>query len=131
MATRMVNLEPDPDAAMNAAHMADPLPDFPADATLEEKVTQVLQTIYDPEIPVDIHALGLIYRLDIDADGVASIDMTLTSPACPVAGSLPGQVCRKVEAVPGISAAKVQLVWDPPWTKDRISEAAQLELGLF
>src|SRR6266851_4352630 len=86
-------------------------------ASLEEKVIATLQTVYDPEIPVNIHELGLIYDLKISSAGEVAIQMTLTSPACPVAGSLPGEVQRKLLAVPGVTAAKVDLVWDPPWDK--------------
>jgi FeS assembly SUF system protein len=105
----------------------------PADAgqDLEPRVIAALRTCYDPEIPVNIYELGLIYKLDVDAAGKVNIRMTLTSPACPVAGSLPGEVQAKVQAVPGVTAANVELVWDPPWDKDRMSEAAMLELGLF
>jgi FeS assembly SUF system protein len=128
MQTHPLQFRPDP-AGTDAAAPAPP--SFPDDATLEEKVTLALKTVYDPEIPVDIHALGLIYALDIDADGVARIAMTLTAPACPVAGTLPEQVRRVVEAVPGIRAVTVELVWDPPWTQERMSDAARLELGLL
>jgi FeS assembly SUF system protein len=98
---------------------------------LEQRVIAALRTCYDPEIPVNIYELGLIYKLDVDASGKVNIRMTLTSPACPVAGSLPGEVQAKVQAVPGVTAANVELVWDLPWDKDRMSEAAMLELGLF
>jgi len=105
-------------------------PDLPANASLEDRVTAVLKTIYDPEIPIDIHELGLIYELKIDPAGAAAIKMTLTSPACPVAMSLVGEVQNKVAAVPGVTSATVDLVWDPPWDKSRMSEAAALHLGL-
>jgi FeS assembly SUF system protein len=98
---------------------------------LKERVIAALHSCYDPEIPVDIYELGLIYQLDVDPAGVVSIQMTLTSPGCPVAGSLPGEVRSTVEAVPGVTAAKVEVVWDPPWDKSRMSEAAMLQLGLF
>jgi FeS assembly SUF system protein len=107
---------------------AQPAP--PADAPLEERVIAALHTCYDPEIPVDIYELGLIYELKVDAGAVA-IKMTLTTPACPVAGALPAEVERKVAAVPGVTSARVELVWDPPWDKSRMSEEAQLTLGLF
>jgi FeS assembly SUF system protein len=102
-----------------------------AEQDLEQRVIAALRTCYDPEIPVNIYELGLIYKLDVDASGKVNIRMTLTSPACPVAGSLPGEVQAKVQAVPGVTVANVELVWDPPWDKDRMSEAAMLELGLF
>jgi FeS assembly SUF system protein len=105
----------------------------PADpgATLEEKVIAALRSCFDPEIPVNIYELGLIYDLQIDPSGAVSIRMTLTSPACPVAGALPGDVQAKVQAVPGVTSAKVELVWDPPWEMSRMSEEARLHLGLF
>ncbi|MFM7149087.1 MAG: SUF system Fe-S cluster assembly protein [Gemmataceae bacterium] len=105
--------------------------ELPPDATLEERVEATLKSIYDPELPVNIHDLGLIYDLQVSPTGEVSIRMTLTAPNCPVAGSLPGEVRNRVAAVPGVTSAKVDLVWDPPWTKDRMSEAAQLELGFF
>ena len=110
---------------------ANPAPQLPADAPLEEKVIAALKTCYDPEIPVNIYELGLIYELKVDPTGAVSIKMTLTSPACPVAGALPREVEQKVAAVPGVTSAKVELVWDPPWDKGRLSEEAQLQLGLF
>jgi FeS assembly SUF system protein len=100
-------------------------------ASLEERVVAALHSVYDPEIPVDIYELGLIYDLKIDPSGAVAIRMTLTSPGCPVAGSLPGEVRSKVEAVPGVTSATVALVWEPPWGKERMSEAAQLTLGMF
>jgi FeS assembly SUF system protein len=110
---------------------AAPAVDLPPEATLEERVVAVIKTIFDPELPVNIHELGLIYSLDVTPAGEVAIQMTLTSPNCPVAGSLPGEVQRKVAAVPGVTSAKVDLVWEPPWTKERMSEAALLELGLY
>ena len=98
---------------------------------LQEKIVAVLRTCFDPEIPVNIHELGLIYGIDVQESGEVGIRMTLTSPACPVAGSLPPEVQAKVAAVPGVKSAKVELVWDPPWTPERMSEAAKLELGMF
>ena len=100
-------------------------------ASLEERVIAVLRTVYDPEIPVNIYELGLVYDLKVDPSGAVAIRMTLTSPMCPVAEALPGEVRSKVEAVPGVTSAKVDLVWDPPWDKSRMSEEAQLALGLF
>ena len=98
---------------------------------LREDVVAMLKTCYDPEIPVDIYELGLIYEIDVQASGHVDVKMTLTSPACPVAGTLPPEVEQKVEAVDGVSSATVDVVWDPPWDKDMMSEAAQLELGMF
>ena len=102
----------------------------PSGADLHDRVVEALKTIYDPEIPVNIYDLGLIYRVEIK-DGFAEVDMTLTSPGCPVAQTFPGMVEGAVKLVPGISGAAVELVWDPPWTQTLISEAARLELGLI
>jgi FeS assembly SUF system protein len=99
--------------------------------SLEERVVAVLRTCYDPEIPVNIYELGLIYDIQIDSNNVVDLRMTLTSPACPVAGSLPPEVQAKIKNIPGVSAAKVEIVWDPPWTQDRMSDAAKLQLGLL
>ena len=109
---------------------AAPVPELPADAPLEERVVAALRTIYDPEIPLNIHDLGLIYQLTIGDGNDVAIEMTLTSPNCPVAASLVGEVQRKVAAVPGVASAKVDLVWEPPWDKSRLSEDAALLLGL-
>ena len=97
---------------------------------LAERVVEALKTVYDPEIPVNIYDLGLIYKVDIH-DAFADIDMTLTAPGCPVAATFPGMVERTVALVPGIKGAAVELVWDPPWTQALINEAARLELGLI
>jgi FeS assembly SUF system protein len=112
-----------------AAPAADLSPE--AVAELEERVLDVLRTCYDPEIPVNIVELGLIYAIDITPAGAVGIQMTLTSPACPVAGSLPPEVQAKVQGLPGVASTKVDVVWDPPWTPDRMSEAAKLQLGMF
>ncbi|MDG1914598.1 MAG: SUF system Fe-S cluster assembly protein [Crocinitomix sp.] len=98
---------------------------------LEENIIAALKEIYDPEIPVDIFELGLIYEVKIKADGFVDVDMTLTSPNCPVAESLPVDVKNKVETVFGVTEAKVNIVFDPPWDKDMMSEEAQLELGFL
>lgn len=98
---------------------------------LERKVVQVLRTIYDPEIPVNIYDLGLIYDLDVRDSGEVNVRMTLTSPNCPVAQGFPEQVECAVNAIPGVTQASVELVWDPPWSREMMSEAAQLELGLL
>ena len=94
----------------------------------EEAVIAALKTVYDPEIPVDIYELGLIYKLEVDAGNV-EIQMTLTSPACPVAGTLPGDVESRVREVEGVTDVLVDLVWDPPWGMEKMSEAARLQLG--
>ena len=98
---------------------------------LKERIVEVLKTIYDPEIPVDIYELGLIYNIDIDERNVAHIKMTLTSPGCPVAGSLPGEVEANIRSVVGIKDVDVELVWDPPWGMEMMSEEAKLALGLM
>jgi len=98
---------------------------------LEGAVVDALKTVFDPEIPVNIYELGLIYDLDVSAEGAVAIKMTLTSPACPVAGSLPGEVKDKAAGVAGVTAAEVELVWDPVWNPSMMSEAAKLELGMF
>ena len=101
------------------------------DPELRSRVITALKEIYDPEIPLNIYDLGLIYRIDIDPDTNTSIDMTLTSPNCPVAESLPGEVENAAKTVEGIGDVQLELVWDPPWDMDRLGEAARLELGLF
>ncbi len=98
---------------------------------LRQKVIDTLCAIFDPEIPVNIYELGLVYNLDVQTDGKVDIRMTLTSPMCPVAGSLPPEVETKVNAVPGVTNVSVELVWDPPWSMDKMSEAAKLQLGFF
>jgi FeS assembly SUF system protein len=98
---------------------------------LREGVVDVLKTCYDPEIPVDIYELGLIYKIDVEDGGKVAVDMTLTSPACPVAGTLPPEVEAKISRLDGVSNVRVDLVWDPPWNPDRMSEAAKLKLGFL
>jgi FeS assembly SUF system protein len=100
-------------------------------AALKPEIVKALSTVFDPEIPVNIWELGLVYDVYVDANGVAGIIMTLTSPGCPVAQTLPIEVANKVKAVPGVADAKVDVVWDPAWTKDRMSEAAKLQLGMW
>lgn len=98
---------------------------------LRSAVTEALRTVYDPEIPLNIYDLGLIYGLETDAQGKVDLQMTLTAPACPVAQTFPQVVEETVRAVPGVTSAHVELVWDPPWTQDRMTEAARLQLGLL
>ncbi len=98
---------------------------------LKNKVIDALRTCFDPEIPVNIYDLGLVYELKVSKDGVVAVEMTLTAPNCPVAGSLPGEVERAVRGVEGVKEAHVELVWDPPWDKSRLSQAAMLQLGLY
>jgi FeS assembly SUF system protein len=104
----------------------------PKQKEIEEKVIEALKLVYDPEIPVNIYELGLIYSIDVDPDtNAVYVKMTLTAPGCPVAGTLPREVQQRIESVPEVPQAVVELVWDPPWTKERMSEAALLELGLL
>jgi FeS assembly SUF system protein len=98
---------------------------------IEAQVIEALQTCYDPEIPVNIYELGLIYGVAVDPSGTVAVTMTLTSPNCPSAQELPAEVKAKAESVPGVKAATVDLVFDPPWDRDRMSEAAKLQLGLL
>jgi len=112
-----------------AAPAAGETAQVPTKEAIEAAVVDVLKTVYDPEIPVDIYELGLIYGLDVGDDGSVAIRMTLTSPMCPVAGSLPPEVEAKVGMVPGVRSARVDLVWDPPWNPGMMSEAARLQLG--
>ena len=100
-------------------------------AKLEQDIVRNIKTCYDPEIPVDIYELGLIYEIKIDDEGNTYVKMTLTSPACPVAGSLPGEVRQKVAAVKGVNDVYVDLVFEPPWDKDMMSEEAKLSLGFL
>lgn len=99
--------------------------------TMQPQIVEVLSTIFDPEIPVNIYELGLVYEIAVDADHVVGIRMTLTAPGCPAAQSLPVEVVNKLKQLPGITDAHVDIVWDPPWDKDRMSDAAKLQLGMF
>src|SRR4051794_31746027 len=100
-------------------------------AALRPKIVAALKTVFDPELPVNIYELGLIYDIIVDRSATVGIRMTLTAPACPAAQSLPGEVQRRVAQVPGVADAKVDIVWDPPWDRERMSDAAKLQLGLF
>lgn len=107
----------------------------PARATdageIERAIIEVLRTVYDPEIPVNIYEMGLVYDIDVDETGRVLVQMTLTSPGCPVAGSLIPEIEQKIAVVPGVTDVFVELVWDPPWDPSRMSEAAKLRLGLL
>jgi len=114
------------------------LSDEPSDASrrleidrLGDEVVEALRTVYDPEIPVNIFELGLVYKIDVDDHSAVHIEMTLTSPMCPVAETLPEEVKAKVEAIGGVSGATVDVVWDPPWNPGMMTEEAQLELGVL
>ena len=106
-------------------------PEGENDPVLYEPVLEALKTVQDPEIPVNLVDLGLIYELSVKQGGIVYIEMTLTTPACPVAQSMPGEVENAVASVPGVSDVRVKLVWTPPWDRDRMSEEAKLELGLL
>src|SRR5262249_50741423 len=99
-------------------------------AALQPSIVAQISKVFDPEIPVNIYDLGLIYDIIVDAASVVGIRMTLTAPACPAAQFLPGEVRKRVAEVPGVSAVKLDIVWDPPWDRDRMSDAAKLQLGL-
>ena len=103
----------------------------PEKQAIEDQIIAAIRTIFDPEIPLNIYDLGLIYAIDIAADNAIKITMTLTAPGCPVAGELVSQVQRKAQEAAGVKSVNVELVWDPPWSKDRMSDAALLELGLL
>ena len=118
-----------PDATDNPPSVS--LQSVAQDDALLDRVISGVRGVFDPEIPLNIYDLGLIYRIDISADNQVAIDMTLTSPMCPVAGSLPGEVENAARAVAGVADVVVELVWDPPWDPQVMSEAARLELGLF
>lgn len=109
----------------------DIVPDPVKMADVRPLVLEQLATVFDPEIPVNIRELGLIYDVLVDKDGRVGVRMTLTAPACPAAQSLPVEVQQKAAGVPGVTAAKVEIVWEPPWTKEMMSEAAKLQLGLW
>ena len=98
---------------------------------LTPKIVEQLSTVYDPEIPINIYELGLIYDIAVESSGLAVIRMTLTAPGCPAAVTLPAEVQGKVKAIDGVTDARVDIVWEPPWDKDRMSEAAKLQLGIF
>jgi FeS assembly SUF system protein len=103
----------------------------PQQKAIEEKVIEAVRQVYDPEIPVNVYDLGLIYEIKVADDNGVEVKMTLTAPGCPVAGSLVAEVEKRIEGIDEVPRAKVELVWDPPWTRERMSEAALLELGLM
>ena len=100
-------------------------------AALEPDIVKALSTVFDPEIPVNIYELGLIYEIIVDASSTVGVRMTLTAPACPAAQTLPVEVKNRVAQIPGVAGVKVDIVWDPPWDRDRMSDAAKLQLGMF
>ena len=103
---------------------------MPTSEKLREEIIEILRSVYDPEIPVNIYELGLIYDIAIDENASVKITMTLTSPMCPVAESLPPEVEAKVQGVPGVTNAAIDLVWEPPWDPSKMTEAARLQLGM-
>lgn len=121
------------DSAANelSQSLADITSDPARTAELQPQVVAALKTVFDPEIPVNIYELGLIYDVLVDADSRVGVRMTLTAPACPAAQSLPVEVRNKARSVPGVTDAKVEIVWDPPWTRERMSDMARLELGML
>jgi FeS assembly SUF system protein len=120
--------EPTPvPAATEGAFIPEPLNTL----TLQPKLVEAVSKVFDPEIPVNIYELGLIYNLDVDANMNVQVRMTLTAPACPAAQTIPIDVERRVREVPGVNDVKVAVVWDPPWTRDKMSEAAKLSLGMY
>lgn len=119
-------MNPEPGCQIESGSGASPM-----GGPIQDEVISVLRSCYDPEIPVDIYELGLIYGVEVDAAGAVDIKMTLTSPSCPVAESLPLEVESKIRALPGVEKVAVEVVWDPPWAMENMSEAARLQLGLL
>lgn len=117
--------------ASSALQTAGMVSDPERSAELAPHIVKALSTVFDPEIPVNIYDLGLIYEIIVDGANVVGIRMTLTAPACPAAQFLPEQVRSQIAAVPGVTDVKLDVVWDPPWDRDRMSEAAKLQLGMF
>ena len=126
-----VNWIPAPQTEAETAERQATEPAHVSPEQLRENIVRALKTIYDPEIPVNIYDLGLIYDLDIDEQGRVEVEMTLTAPGCPVAQTFPGIVESQLYCVPGVTEARVELVWDPPWDRERMSEAAKLQLGML
>jgi FeS assembly SUF system protein len=116
---------------MDAETHTNPIENLLNEQDLQERIITALRTVFDPEIPVNIYDLGLIYDLNLEPSGLVTVKMTLTAPACPAAEMLPGEVETKVKSVEGVTDAKVEVVWEPPWTPDKMSEAAKLQLGFW
>jgi FeS assembly SUF system protein len=121
---------PEP-AAASPQQTEDMVSDPAQTAALRPRIIDALRKVFDPELPVNIYELGLVYDVIVDRSATVGIRMTLTAPACPAAQSLPGEVKRQIAQVPGVADVKVDIVWDPPWDRDRMSDAAKLQLGLF
>jgi len=103
----------------------------PNPVVIEAEVIEAMRNVFDPEIPVNIYELGLIYEVKVEPTGAVAVRMTLTSPSCPAAQSLPGEVQEKIKAIPGVTDVSVDVVWDPPWEPSRMTEAAKLQLGML
>lgn len=127
-ATTTADLPTGPNVPSSAATSVVPADEL---ARITDDIVSALKTVYDPEIPADIYELGLVYKIDIEDDRSVKIDMTLTAPGCPVAGEMPGWVQDAVSAVEGVSGVDVNMVFDPPWTPDRMSEEAQVAVGWY
>ncbi|MGH9785632.1 MAG: DUF59 domain-containing protein [Terriglobia bacterium] len=123
-------IEPQQPAAEASVPAGQPQPAVDV-SVLEGQVKDALRTVYDPEIPINIQELGLVYDLRVKPSGEVYVQMTLTAPSCPEAQSIPGRVEQAIREVPGVTEAKVELVWEPPWTPQKMSEAARLQLGIF
>jgi FeS assembly SUF system protein len=123
--------QPAPETPAPTTNAAGLVADAARTDALKPAILDAIRTVFDPEIPVNILELGLIYDVFVDAAGVAAIRMTLTAPGCPAAQSLPVEVANKVKAVPGVADARVDIVWEPAWTKDRMSDVAKLQLGMW
>ena len=126
----MIPADPPPPPA-DTTDTASLVVDAEQTAALKPDIMKAVSTVFDPEIPVNIVELGLIYDVIVDANGVAGITMTLTAPGCPAAQALPVEVAAKAKTVAGVTDARVDVVWDPPWNKDRMSDAAKLQLGMW
>ena len=122
---------PQPEAPAPTGDTLPLVPDADKTAALKPEIIKAISTVFDPEIPVNIWELGLIYDVFVDANSVAAVRMTLTAPGCPVAQTMPVEVANRVKAVPGVADAKVDIVWEPAWTKDRMSDVAKLQLGMW
>jgi FeS assembly SUF system protein len=129
--TEPVQETPAQDAAPAAAPAEGFSPDPLKTLTLQPALVEAVSKVFDPEIPVNIYELGLIYNLDVDSNMNVQVRMTLTAPACPAAQTIPIDVERRVREIPGVNDVKVAVVWDPPWTRDKMSEAAKLTLGMY
>ena len=128
----VVQQPPQPEPAATSPQQTEGMVSDPAQtAALRPRIIDALRKVFDPELPVNIYELGLVYDVIVDRSATVGIRMTLTAPACPAAQSLPGEVKRQIAQVPGVADVKVDIVWDPPWDRDRMSDAAKLQLGLF